>query len=154
MRAPATSSAARRIARFIIVSSVLTAMMAVLLAPTPASAVSSKEQQLYSMISKARSGRGLGSLQLSEELSAVARSHSKRMARENTMFHTPCLSCRIDTGSVLAENVGFGRSVRQVHRMLMRSAGHRANLLGGFNRIGVGVVKRGATYWVTQIFVA
>jgi uncharacterized protein YkwD len=154
MASPIRPSAARRIVRFLLVWSLLTAMLALVLAPTPAVAVSDREDQLYSLISRARSGRGLASLQLNEELSALARSHSDRMADQGDLFHTPCLSCRIDIGKVLAENVGFGYSVRQVHRMLMRSAGHRANLLGGFDRVGVGVVKRGARYWVTEIFVA
>jgi uncharacterized protein YkwD len=112
------------------------------------------EQKLSSLITNARTARGLAPLGLSGDLSGVARQHSKRMAAENLMFHTPCLTCRISTGSVLAENVGFGGTLRQIHRMMMRSAGHRANILGAFNRVGVGVVKKGDLYWVTEIFVA
>jgi uncharacterized protein YkwD len=153
MASPVPPSAARRFVRFLLVWSLLTALLVPVLAPSPAVAVSDHEDQLYSLISRARSGRGLATLQLSEELSAMARKHSDRMADQTDLFHTPCLSCRIDTGKV-AENVGFGYSVRQVHRMLMRSTGHRANLLGGFDRVGVGVVKRGSRYWVTEIFVA
>jgi uncharacterized protein YkwD len=112
------------------------------------------ERKLYSMIANARSDRGMSALGRSDELSGVARRHSARMAEQGFLFHTPCLTCRIDVGNVLAENVGVGSTVRQVHRMLMRSAGHRANILGGFSRVGVGVVKRGARIWVTEIFAA
>jgi uncharacterized protein YkwD len=126
----------------------------VAVAPSPALATTQPEQTLYSMVAGARAGRGLSALPLAEDLSAIARKHSARMANQGVLFHTPCLSCRISGGSVLAENVGVGGSLRRIHRMMMGSAGHRANILGGFNQVGVGVVQKGARFWVTEIFVA
>lgn len=56
---------------------------------------------------------------------------------------------------MLGENVGTAPSLRRVHRMMLNSAGHRSVLLNGaFDRVGVGVVKRGGNYWVTEIFYA
>ena len=39
-----------------------------------------------------------------------------------------------------------------MHNALMRSAPHRANILGRYDRIGTGYAKRNGLVWVTQIF--
>jgi uncharacterized protein YkwD len=115
----------------------------------------SKEQRVLHMINASRSARGVGTLSLSERLSRMARRHSRNMAQQRLVFHQSCLSCRFPSGSwkLLGENVGAAPSLRRVHRMMMKSAGHRDILLNGnFDRVGVGVVKRGGSYWVTEIF--
>jgi uncharacterized protein YkwD len=76
------------------------------------------------------------------------------MAREGAVFHRPCLTCRIPPADAVGENVGMGGSLRRIHRMMMRSGGHRHNLLGNFDAVGVGVVKRGGRFWVTEIFLS
>jgi uncharacterized protein YkwD len=45
---------------------------------------------------------------------------------------------------------GAGLGVRKP----ARSAVHRADILGAFSQVGVGVVKKGDRYWVTEIFMA
>lgn len=129
-------------------------MLSAVAPSTPAVAGAAAEDKLYSLLSNARGSRGLSPLTLTGDLSGVARRHSERMAQENLLFHSPCLFCKISVGNALAENVGFGGTVRQIHRMMMGSAGHRANILGSFNQVGVGVVKRGGRFWVTEIFAA
>jgi uncharacterized protein YkwD len=154
VRAPARSPAARRIVSFPLTAFLLAILLSVAASPSPALAATQPEQAMYSLVTGARAARGLPPIPLSEDLTAVARKHSVRMAQEGALFHTPCLTCRISGGSVLAENVGFGATLRRIHRMMMGSAGHRANVLGAFNQVGVGVVQRGGRYWVTEIFVA
>jgi uncharacterized protein YkwD len=125
--------------------------------PLSASAApTTKEVRLLHMINGTRNSRGLAPLVLRENLVRMARRHSSTMSRQNLLFHTACLSCRFPSGSwsALAENVGTGGSLRQIHRTMMRSTGHRQNLLGGFDAVGVGVVKRGGRFWVTEIFFA
>lgn len=53
------------------------------------------------------------------------------------------------------ENVGYAGSVTDLHRALMRSPGHRANILrAGFDQVGIGiVVGNNGRVWETQIFV-
>lgn len=117
----------------------------------------SKELRLFDMINASRSARGIGTLGLSERLSRMARRHSRHMARERRLFHHTCLSCRFPSGTwkLLGENVGTAPSLRRIHRMMLKSAGHRDILLNGaFDRVGVGVVKKGTNYWVTEIFYA
>ena len=101
------------------------------------------------MVNGARAAHGLRPLKLSEKIARRAHRHSMRMARSRTLYHS-CVSCHYRRA---AENVGVARSMKRVHNMMMSSSGHRANVLGKFRRIGVGVVKRGGRFWVTQIFV-
>jgi uncharacterized protein YkwD len=47
----------------------------------------------------------------------------------------------------------MGGTVQRVHKMFMRSAGHRSNVLrGGFSKVGIGVLPRGGRVWVTVMF--
>lgn len=120
-------------------------------------ATTSHEQRVLDMINSTRSARGLGTLSLSEPLSRKARRHSRRMAREQNLFHHSCLSCMFPSGSwkLLGENVGSAGTLRRVHRMMLKSAGHRTILLNDkFTTVGVGVVKAGGRYWITEIFYA
>ena len=111
------------------------------------------EFRMFNMVNASRSSQGISRLSLSDRLSRMARRHSRRMARELRLFHHSCLACRFPSGSVLGENVGTATSLRRIHRLMMNSAAHRGVLLNGaFDRVGIGVVKRGRTYWVTEIF--
>ena len=53
----------------------------------------------------------------------------------------------------VAENVGYGSSTDTVHASFLRSPGHRANIMGRYDRAGVGVRRVGKVVWVTQIFI-
>lgn len=120
-----------------------------------AAATTSNELRVLDLVNSSRSARGVGALGLSERLSRMARRHSRRMARERRLFHHSCLSCRFPSGSwkLLGENVGMGATLRRIHRMMMRSSAHRSILLnGGYEHVGIGVVKKGRYYWVTEIF--
>jgi uncharacterized protein YkwD len=114
------------------------------------------ERRLLDLVNGTRQARGLPPLAIRDRLVRMAHRHSARMARQRVLFHHPCLSCRFPSGdwSALAENVGTAGSLHRIHRMMMRSAGHRANILGAFVNVGVGVVRAGGRYWVTEIFFA
>jgi uncharacterized protein YkwD len=116
----------------------------------------SKESRMAGMINNARQARGLRPLGMRDDLVRMAHRHSVQMARRGFLFHHGCLACRFPSGTwrAVAENVGTAGSLRHVHRMMMRSSDHRQNVLGGFDDVGVGVVRKGGRYWVTQIFFA
>jgi len=120
---------------------------------TTAVATSSREQQLYSMVNQARDANGRARLSLSDRLSRRAHNHSERMADSGSIFHS-CLDCgKRRSYSTMAENVGTGGSIGAVHDALMESSGHRENILGSqFDRVGIGVVRRGGRVWVTELF--
>jgi hypothetical protein len=51
------------------------------------------------------------------------------------------------------ENIGTGFSVDSLHTALMESPGHFANIIGDYNRLGVGVVNDGdGRIWVSFDF--
>lgn len=130
---------------------------ALMVTPVEASAATtSEESRLIGMINRTRESHGLRTLAVRKNLVRMAHRHSVRMARRHTIFHHRCLSCRFPSGSMraLAENVGSAGSVGGVHRMMMRSSGHRQNVLGAFDAVGVGVVRRSGQLWVTEIFFA
>jgi uncharacterized protein YkwD len=46
-----------------------------------------------------------------------------------------------------------GDTLKVVHRALMDSSSHRANILNkSYDRVGVGIVRRGGRTWITQLF--
>lgn len=121
-------------------------------APPAAQAQTTLEARFAERINQARVARGLAPLRLRAGLSDYARQHSASMSSQRTLFHTANFSV-ICCWSSIAENVGTGFSVRQVHRAFMASPAHRANILDRSMRaMGIGVVSQGGRIWVTQIF--
>jgi uncharacterized protein YkwD len=118
----------------------------------PASAMTTREARMVAKINTARANHGLPALQISPELMTAARSHTVAMAASRTLFHTASFSV-VCCWTAIAENVGRGFTVREVHRALMHSAPHRANILDGrMRQVGVGVVSSGGQLWVTEVF--
>lgn len=125
------------------------------LAVPAAAADPGAEGDFVSRVNGARSGRGLGTLTTDSELTAIARRWSQRMANDNRLSHNPNLSREVTQDwEKLAENVGVGPSVEEIHNAFMNSAPHRANILdGALTHIGIGVVvDPSGQIWVTQVF--
>lgn len=116
--------------------------------PTP------REKKLLQLVNKARRNQSVGPLRMKEDLRKKAHRHSVRMSKQGRIFHHSCLSC-LPSGdwSAVGENVAKAKTLRKAHRALMRSSGHRANILCGcYKRAGMGVAKRAGWVYVTQIF--
>ena len=111
------------------------------------------ERGFLEVINAERAAAGLGLLTLDSQLSIVAREHSGRMAAEGTIFHNLDLG-KIVTGAwkLLGENVGVGGSVAGLHKAFMASPKHKENILGTYDRAGLGVVIEGSTIYVTEVF--
>lgn len=56
------------------------------------------------------------------------------------------------TGENVAYNTGYSKPVEVMVEGWIKSPGHRANMLGNFNAIGVSFAKRGSTWYGTQFF--
>jgi uncharacterized protein YkwD len=77
------------------------------------------------------------------------------MARARSLFHSGNLALLVRPydAHYWGENLGVGPRLRDIARMWMRSAPHRANVLNShYRRSGVGVVRSGGRYWVTMMF--
>lgn len=126
------------------------------LAAPAAHALSTQESQFVSLINKERTSRGIKSLTVKSDLVSVARRHSERMAAKGSIWHNNNLPNEVSGNwTALGENVGMGPTVDSLHKAFMNSPGHRANILDReYNQIGVGVVVKDGTIYVTEVFAA
>ncbi|MGB0680970.1 MAG: CAP domain-containing protein, partial [Polyangiales bacterium] len=108
-------------------------------------------QGLGTMLNQTRKERGLQVLRQHPRLAVVAKDHSLDMVRSGFIGHgsptTGSAADRVErTGlrsGLVLENIGRGYDAWQIHRGLMRSPGHRANILNpDVTHFGIGVVER------------
>ena len=119
------------------------------------------EQRLLDAVNEERADRGLPLYRLDRDLVAAAADHSRLMADSGRLAHQlpgePDLRTRIaGTGlrfDAAAENVGYSTRIAEIHDNLMRSRGHRDNILATkYDAIGIAIYQTGGRFWVTQDF--
>lgn len=118
--------------------------------------IKSYEMQILDITNSLRTRMGLKPFEYSKEASAVARKHSIDMAERNFMKHnnpdnkSPFDRMR-DGGlefRAAAENIAAGQpSAIQAHEGWMNSEGHRKNIVGNYEKLGIGV-EFGGSYGV------
>jgi len=120
--------------------------------PSPAQA----EDQFLTLLNQQRASAGLAALTRDPGLDQVARSWSTQMNQDNLLHHRPDLAAQIANVEPKwqrgGENVGTGGDIQQLHNAFVASPGHYANIVGTWNRVGVGVVINGPRIWVTFNF--
>jgi uncharacterized protein YkwD len=139
---------------------VSTLLVATILVAVPLSAANSgtrstaARKKLFGFVNRYRADHGLVRLRNDQELSTYAWNHSLAMARQRRLFHSTNVVSRIDARvRVWGENIGYGPGVWRVFREFVKSAPHRANLLGAkFRYGGFGVVRTHGAVWITMIF--
>lgn len=103
-----------------------------------------------------RAQHGLAPLQLMPQLNSVAQSWSRHMADTNTFQHNPSFAQQYPSGwRAAGENIAAGYDPTAVVQGWINSPGHRANLLGDYNYIGIGFAENAnSTYkrYYTQNF--
>lgn len=125
---------------------------AVLVGAGPAVSVDG-EDQFLAATSTERASRGLPRFDVDPDLSAIARSHSLRMAGAGALFHNDDVAQQTRAWASYAENVASGASVGAAQKALMDSSVHRANILDpDFDDVGMGAAWAGGFVWVTQVF--
>ena len=146
--------------RIIAVVLALCALGSPLLAAT--ANTSAMEAQMLQLVNRDRAANGLGPLMMSPALAAVARAHSMDMVQSGFFSHTSPntgdVEARLARGGVAwrayAENISYNSSVAESQASLMRSPGHRTNLLNpSYDTIGIGIVMNGRNVFVTQNFI-
>lgn len=135
------------------------AALAVVAPAAPASAHVGTDARLTEFlmavsINGARAEHGLPPLQFDAAMSDSARTWSAEMASTRTLSHTRTLASTVSgTWTAIGENVGDGVHPPTIQDAFMASPTHRANILGHYSRMGIGVVVDGAgVVWVTQRF--
>src|SRR5690606_24232308 len=104
------------------------------------------------------------------KLAYVSRDWSEQQASAGRISHTGFPQARgqlyvatfgtTDPVSIRAENVAYSSSrstdAKAIAAMFVNmwagSSGHRRNMLGPYSLLGIGVVKKGNTFYATQIF--
>lgn len=122
--------------------------------PEPATATTTPEQRALQLVNNARAERGLRKLVRVDRLDAYAERQAERMRAAGELFHSN-LSKVPKPWRFVGENVGYAGSVRRLHRGLMRSPGHRENILRPrFDRIGIGIVRAASgRVYEAQVFI-
>ena len=125
------------------------------LASASAAADAGAEQHFVDLINQERRAHGLSTLAVRPEIVPVARAWTLRMIADDRLFHNPDLGSQLPADWVrFGENVGYGSTVESLHTAFMNSPGHRANVLGDFTQLGVGVDRDGrGRMWVTVNFI-
>lgn len=122
--------------------------------------LNSMRQEMLNEINQAREEHGLDSIVLSDELNDLGQEHSQDM-KDNDYFSHINLEGespddrRIAAGitTAVGENLALDVSIKFAHEGLMRSAGHRDNILDpAWERVGIGVVNDNGTLIVSQQF--
>lgn len=116
-----------------------------------------KARALVEAHNKERTQRGYKPLARNTGLDHAAQKWAQHMADTNRMTHGVDFAGRISAEGVswtnVGENIAFGYgSVNQVMQGWMNSRGHKANILGAYNAIGIGIAatKSGTIYWCTD----
>ena len=151
----------RRFAAMVALAFAITTV-GLLLAPRATNAWSSgeysstSERALVTLTNQSRAAAGLKALKVDSTLTVVARSRSKDMIVRDYFGHSippsgkmvfSILDAKHYCYAVAGENIGWndypdGSATKTIHQMFMKSAGHRANILGKrWDVIGVGAYK-------------
>lgn len=124
-----------------------------LVAPGPARAATPEESRLVALANGVRASAGVPVLGRDESLSTVARRWATSMAAAGGISHNAALGTQVTGWSKIAENVGMGPDLDTIHRALVASPPHHANLVDpAVTLIGVGVVASGGTLFVVEVF--
>lgn len=158
-------------ARLAALAAVLVALVATMLAPSPAlaseagSSLEAAELEVVRLHNHARAAAGLPPLDVHVDLHVDARRWSTEMAGRQQLQHQNSssgvapyweTSCAVadPQWSSCAENIAAGQATAsEVHAAWMASSAHRKNILDpSVNRIGIGVWSDGGILWWTARF--
>lgn len=121
------------------------------------------ENAMVELVNKERENNGLNTLKLDEKLRDVARIKSRDIADNDYFDHTsPTYGSPFEMMEsfgidfvMAAENLAGHQSVKEAHEGLMKSEGHRENILRpGLSHIGIGIIEDDKyEYIFTQMFI-
>src|ERR1700694_2095771 len=141
------------------------ALFAILLlgtiSPFAQSGLSQDELRLLTLLNQEREKAGLPKLQWDTHLAQSASAHTRKMVEHQELSHQlggelPLGERIAATGlrfNAAAENVAFAPTIDEIHKGLMNSPPHRANILGRqYNSVGFGIAMDEGALYVTQNF--
>ncbi len=124
-------------------------------APQHADAATRRRGTMLELTNQDRSQHDRSTLALNDKLSRYAKRHSRQMAEEGYLFHTPDLAAKLKglDWSIGGENVGVGTTLDGLEAAFMGSTPHRRNILRTtYDHAAIGIVRSDGKFWVTVIF--
>lgn len=127
----------------------------------------SDERKIHDLINQERKKYRLDSLDWDSDLADLARSYSKKMAKENFFSHYErdgrmvadrARAMKITGWKRIGENLFMSENYEKIAQLAvkewMRSPSHRQNILDGrYNETGIGIAKsKNGTIYITQVF--
>ena len=116
-------------------------------------------KDLLSATNNDRAASGLGPLAWNDQLGGLAQSWSEHMAATGQLVHQDLDAVRqmpaYSGFSDLKENLFSGQcssTAGQIEAAFMNSPGHKANILGNFTVMGIGVKCTGTQVFITVVF--
>jgi uncharacterized protein YkwD len=127
--------------------------------PLPWNYAHPQAHELFHLVNAERAAHGLGQVGWNDQLGGLAQRWSDHMAGSGSFSHQNLNAILQDPAywgfSALGENIisgGCGMSAGQMHAAWMGSPSHRANILGNFSALGIGVTCGGGRVYVTEDF--
>ena len=128
-------------------------------APLPFGSAPPQAQELYYIVNNERAANGLGPVAWHDQLGGLAQSWSDSMAVTGNYSHQDLDAVLQNPAyagySGLGENIlhgGCGITAAQMDQAWMNSPDHRANILGDFSAVGIGVACNGGDLYATEDF--
>jgi uncharacterized protein YkwD len=148
-----TTHAARRPRRARLAGGAAAALSAIVVL---SGCLSANQTKMVDLINASRRNAGKPAVSANEQAAQKAQNWAAHMASTGVVEHTGGGS-RVNTSGLpkwcsVGENVGKGTSIDNLHAAWMRSSAHKANILGNFDRVGTGVVRKGDVVYGVQIF--
>lgn len=105
------------------------------------------------LVNRTRHSAGLSDVTLEGSLVEKAQAWAEQMAASGNVRHSNLSEGVRGNWRVLGENVGWARSIDEMHDMFMRSPAHRQTILDRrFSRFGVGVAVSNGRYYTVQVY--
>ena len=134
-------------------ASILLTTFMVVGAMAPGAMAASHESDALALLNAERSANGLAPLAMHSDLTDDAQAWSQHLLAQGSLTHNPNLGSVTTGWDKLSENVGVGVSIESLHAAFMSSSGHRRNILGDYNYVGIAVVEETSSkLWITVVF--
>lgn len=105
------------------------------------------------LVNNERRNRGIPELFINEELTDKAQKWAEHMAARGAVSHSNLRAGLSPGWRYVGENVGWARSVGEMHSLFMASSPHRSAMLDSrYSSYGVGVAVVNGRYYTVHVF--
>ena len=116
------------------------------------------EARIFWLMNETRRYYGLPPVQRNAAADQIAQYSANVQAQYARLGHNPNLGRDVSNAvtpnwHAVGENIGCGGDADNLHGMWLHSRPHAANMLGGFDTVGIGVHYAPAASWATVVYI-